>query len=206
MGRHRFALAKFVAAAVWWALLAVAVLAEAFVVGLVLALPGFSTGGLALGAARNALLAAAIACLLAPVVAWIVTLSRAYMAPLGFALAMLVLGDLFSKTGWAAWFPWSIVPLLIGAVGSHTESIASGSIVVVTVTFLVGIGATIVQLRYADNTVRHAAGMADWWCRCGGSSFGLCSGHRFLEWRGNGGPFRPREESQWMPRPKRTDG
>jgi ABC-type transport system involved in multi-copper enzyme maturation permease subunit len=151
VGRHWFALAKFVVAAVWWALLAVAVLAEAFVVGLALALPGFSTG-LALGAADNALLAAAIAYLLAPVVAWIVTLSRGYMAPLGFALAMLVLGDLFSKTGWAAWFPWSIVPLLIGAVGSHSESVASASIAVVAFTFLVGIGATIAQLRYADNT------------------------------------------------------
>jgi ABC-2 type transport system permease protein len=150
VGRHWFVLAKFVVAAVWWALLVLAVLVEALVLGFVIALPGFSTG-LALEAVGNALLAAGIAYLLAPIVAWIVTLSRGYLAPLGFALGMLAVGNLLSKTGWAAWFPWSIVPLIIGAVGSSAEAIAPGSIVVVALTFVLGVAATIAQVRYADN-------------------------------------------------------
>ena len=100
---------------------------------------------------RDALLAAAIAYLLAPVVAWIATLGRGYLPPLGFALAMLALGQVFSKTGWATWFPWSIVPLYIGAVGQRVTTVAPGSLVVVALTFLAGIAATIAQLRYADN-------------------------------------------------------
>jgi ABC-2 type transport system permease protein len=76
---------------------------------------------------------------------------RGYMPPLGFALAMLVLGDIFSHTGWAAWFPWSIVPLFIGAVGHRVTTVAPGSIAVVALTFLAGIAATIAQMRYADN-------------------------------------------------------
>ena len=151
VGRHWFALAKFVVAAVWWVVLVVAVLAEALAIGWALGLPGFSTA-LAVGAVRNALLAAAIAYLLAPVVAWIATLGRGYMPPLGFALAMLALGQVFSKTGWAMWFPWSIVPLYIGAVGQPVTTVAPGSIAVVALTFLAGIAATIAQLRYADNT------------------------------------------------------
>ena len=125
VGRHWFALAKLVVVAVWWVLLVVAVLVEAFAIGLALGLPGFSAA-LAVGTVRDALLAAAVAYLLAPVVAWIATLGRGYMPPLGFALAMLALGQVFSKTGWATWFPWSIVPLYIGTVGQRVGNTRAG--------------------------------------------------------------------------------
>lgn len=151
VGRHWFVLAKLVVAAVWWVVVVAAVLTEAFVVGCALRLPGFSVA-LALRALHDALLAAAVAYLLVPVVAWIVTLGRGYMPPLGFALAMLALGQVFSKTGWATWFPWSVVPLFIGTVGRPVQTLPPGSFVVVTLTFLAGVAATIAQLRYADNT------------------------------------------------------
>jgi ABC-2 type transport system permease protein len=150
VGRHWFALAKLLVAAAWWAVLVVAVVAEAFALGLLLGLPNFSTA-LAVQAVRDALVAAAIAYLLAPVVAWIALLGRGYMPPLGFALAMLALGQVLSKTGWAAWFPWSIIPLWIGSVGQPATTLAPASLAVVAVTFLAGVGATIAQLRYADN-------------------------------------------------------
>jgi ABC-type transport system involved in multi-copper enzyme maturation permease subunit len=150
VGRHWFALAKLVVVAVWWALLVAAVLAEGFVLGAVLALPGFSAS-LAVTAVRDALLAAAIAYLLAPVVAWIAMLGRGYLPPLGFALAMLAVGDVLSHTGWAAWFPWSIVPLLIGAIGKPAAAISPASLAVVALTFVAGVAATIAQLRWADN-------------------------------------------------------
>ena len=150
VGRHWFVLAKLVVAAVWWAILVLAVLAEGFALGAALALPDFSAT-LAVSAVHDALLAAAIAYLLAPAVAWIAMLGRGYLPPLGFALAMLALGDVFSHTGWAAWFPWSIVPLFIGAIGQRATAIAPGSLVVVALTFFAGIAATIAQLRWADN-------------------------------------------------------
>jgi ABC-2 type transport system permease protein len=151
VARHWFVLAKLVVAAIWWILLAIAVLAEAFVVGLALRLPDFSAG-LATSTIGHALLAAGIAYLLAPIVAWIAALGRGYLAPLGFALGMLVLGNLFSKTGWALWFPWSIVSSLVGSLGSSAGEPAVGSLIVVAFTFALGIAATIAQLRYADNT------------------------------------------------------
>ena len=106
---------------------------------------------LAVTAVHDALLAAAIAYLLVPVVAWIAMLGRGYLPPLGFALAMLALGNVFSHTGWAAWFPWSIVPLFIGSIGEPSTTIATSGLVVVALTFLAGIAATIAQLRWADN-------------------------------------------------------
>ncbi len=151
VGRHWFVLAKLIVAAVWWTLLVVAVLAEALAIGALLGLPGFSAA-LALKALHDALLAAGVAYLLSPVVAWIAAVGRGYMPPLGFALAMLALGQVFSKTGWATWFPWSIVPLFIGTVGRPVQALPPGSLIVVALTFLAGIAAAIAQLRWADNT------------------------------------------------------
>jgi ABC-type transport system involved in multi-copper enzyme maturation permease subunit len=151
VGRHSFVLAKLVVAAVWWFALAVAVVAESLVVGLALALPGFSAA-LVAGIVRNALLAAAISYLLVPVIAWITTAGRGYMPPLAFALVMMGLGNLFGKTGWAEWFPWSIVPSLIGMVGQPAQAVPAASYVALTLTFVLGVAATVLQLRYADNS------------------------------------------------------
>lgn len=150
VGRHWFAIAKLVVASVWWFAIVAVVLVEAIVVGLALGLPGLSIE-LVLGMVGNTLLAASISFLLAPMVAWIATASRGYLAPLAFALAMMALGNLFGHTGWAVWFPWSIVPLLIGSVGKPMATLPPASFVVLALTFVVGTAATILQLRYADN-------------------------------------------------------
>ena len=99
----------------------------------------------------NALLAASISFLLVPVVAWITTLGRGYMAPLAFAIMAMALGNLFGHTGWAQWFSWSIIPLLIGSVGQPVAGLPAGSYVVLAATFLFGVAATIAQVRWADN-------------------------------------------------------
>lgn len=149
VARRTFVLAKFVVAATWWLVLVAAVLGEAFVIGLLLGLPDLGPG-LAARAVRDALLAAGIAYLLAPVVAWITVWGQGYLAPLGFAMAMLVLGNVLAKTGWAPWFPWSIVPLLIGVVGQPAQTLPPGSFVVLALTFVVSIAATIWRFTYAD--------------------------------------------------------
>ena len=75
---------------------------------------------------------------------------RGYMGPLAFAIVGMGLGNLFGKTGWAEWFPWSIVPLMIGMVG-QPQTLPAGSYAVLAVTFVAGIVATIAQIRFADN-------------------------------------------------------
>lgn len=150
VGRHWFVVAKLVVAAVWWLVVVVVVLAESFAIGAALGLPGFSAS-LAMSAIGDALLAAGISYLLVPAVAWITVWGRGNVAPIGFALAMLALGNLFGKTGWAEWFPWSIVPLLVGMVSDPLQSLPAGSYIVLALTFAAGVVATIAQLRYADN-------------------------------------------------------
>lgn len=150
VGRHWFAVAKLVVSAVWWFAIVAVMLAEAVAIGFALGLPGFSAG-LLFEMAGNVFLAAGISYLLVPMVAWITVWGRGNMAPIGFALGMLLLGNVFGNTGWAVWFPWSIVPLLVGSVGAPVESLPVGSYVVVALTFIVGIVGTLVQLRFADN-------------------------------------------------------
>ncbi len=148
VGRHWFVIAKLIVALAWWLVLVVAVLAEALVIGFALGLPDFSAG-MALGAVGNAFLAAGISYLLVPVVAWITVTGRGYMPPLGFAIAMMALGNVFGKTGWSQWFPWSIVPTMVGMVG-QPQTLPAGSYVVLAFTFAAGVAATIAQLRLAD--------------------------------------------------------
>lgn len=150
VARHWFALAKLAVAAVWWMALVVIVLVEALGIGLAMGLPGFSAALAGTGIA-NVFLAAAISFLLAPVIAWIAVWSRGEVAPIAFSLVMLALGNLFGRTGWAEWFPYSIVPLLIGVVADPVDSLPAASYVVLTGTFAVGIAATVLQLRFADN-------------------------------------------------------
>jgi ABC-type transport system involved in multi-copper enzyme maturation permease subunit len=151
VGRHWFVVGKLVVTAAWWAILVVTVLAEALAIGFALGLPGFSTALLA-ASARDIALVAAFTFLLTPVVAWIATLGRGYLPPIGFAIVMLAFGDVFAHTGWAMWFPWSVVPLFAGTTGPRATSLPFSSYLVVVLTFVVGVAATIAQLRWGDET------------------------------------------------------
>lgn len=149
VARGWFVGAKLVVALAWWLVLSLAALAEGFLIGALLGLPGF-TADVALRTLAGVLLAASVSYLLAPVVAWITVWTRSYLAALGFALGMLLLGDLVGHTGWAPWFPWSIVPSVTGMVGA-SASVPWTSWLVLGLTTVAGVVGTVLQLRLADN-------------------------------------------------------
>lgn len=150
IARAWFAVGKLVVALSWWLLLALAALAEGLLIGAAMGLPGF-TAAVGWHAMTGVLVAATVSFLLVPVVAWITVWTRSYLAALGFAMGMLLLGDLIGHTGWAVWFPWSIVPILTGMVGSSAPVLSWGSYLVVGLTFAVGLAGTALHLRFADN-------------------------------------------------------
>jgi ABC-2 type transport system permease protein len=149
--RHSFVVAKLVVILVWFGLLTVLLIGEGLLVGTLLGLPGFSMP-LVVSSIGDILVAGLVGFLLVPVVAWIATLGRGYLAPIGFTLFMLVMGNVFGATGWGKWFPWSIVPMLAGIAGPRVEVLAPGSLGVVGLTFVAGVAATMWQWRHADNT------------------------------------------------------
>lgn len=149
--RESFVIAKLLVVALWFAVLVAAILVEAMAIGLALDLPGFSPGLLG-RTARDAALSAAMCFLLVPPVAWIATLGRGYLPPLGFAIVTFVLGNVFAATGWGKWFPYSIVPLYTGIAGPRVGLLEPGSYVVVLLLFAAGIAATMRQVLSADDT------------------------------------------------------
>ena len=151
VGRHWFVLGKLSVAALWWAVLVIAVAAEAITVAAALHLADYSSTILA-GGIRDMLLVAIVTFLLAPPVAWIAVWGRGYLPALGFTLFTMVLGVIVGHTGWGKWFPWSIAPLFTGAAGPRSEALAPGSLVVLLLTFVAATAATIAQVRWADNT------------------------------------------------------
>jgi ABC-2 type transport system permease protein len=148
--RDLFVWAKLVVVFVWYAAVMTLLVAENFVVGFALGLPGFSV---ALAVSSVAMIAAIVGMcfLLVSPTAWIATLGRGYLPPIGFAIITLALGNIFALTGWSVWFPWSIPPLFAGAAGKGAGELAAISLIALVVTFALGVAATIAQLRYADN-------------------------------------------------------
>jgi ABC-type transport system involved in multi-copper enzyme maturation permease subunit len=149
--RCLFLFAKLVVSAAWWIVLTAAVFSEMILCGAAMGLPDLSTH-LLIQAGRDLLFAAGAAYLLVPVIAWFSLLGKGYLPPLGFSFGMLALGNIIAKTGWAEWFPWSIVPMLVGSVGKPETSISPGSWAVLAVTFAAGVAAAALQLSHADNT------------------------------------------------------
>jgi len=148
--RAWFPLAKMVVVLVWCALLTTVLVALGFAVGFALRLPGFSAS-LALAFVRDITLTALLGVVLMPPIAWFAALGKGYMAPLGFALLSLLLGNVVGVTGWAKWFPWSIVPLFAGVAGPRAELLAPASVLIVIATGGIGLAATIRYITYADN-------------------------------------------------------
>jgi hypothetical protein len=89
-------------------------------------------------------------CLLVPPVAWVATLGRGYLPPLGFAIFTLVLGNVFAATGWGKWFPYAIVPLYTGIAGPRVSVLEPGSYAILLLLFATGVAATVWQVRSAD--------------------------------------------------------
>lgn len=142
--------AKFAVLAAWWLALVTIILLEAAALAALLNLPGLSPSVLG-SAVVHLFLIALIVLLLTSVVAWISVLGRGYLLPLGFAMAMLVLGNVLGATGWGKWFPWTIAPLLAGVAGPPAETLSSGSLAVVAATGVMGGIAAVTQITRRDS-------------------------------------------------------
>ncbi len=146
VGRGWFVVGKLVVAAVWWAVLVVLVVVEGMLLGAALNLPGRTPAALAQTAGTVAA-AAALSFLAAPFAAWVAVATRGALGAVAFAFGTLLLGDLFSHTGWGAWTPWSIVLSASADLGT----LAWQSVAVLLVAFGLGCAVTVLQLEYADN-------------------------------------------------------
>lgn len=132
-------------------LLSVWVLLLALAIGALIGLDGGSAAVLRAGVFRLAITAGLTVLLTTPV-ALIASMTRGYMAPLGFAVLMLFLAQITAATGWGAWFPWSVPALYSGLAGPEGAALPAASYGLIVSVSAAGLVGTLAWWRLADHS------------------------------------------------------
>jgi ABC-2 type transport system permease protein len=146
--RREIVAAKLGVAAMWCLLIAVWMVGVAFAVGAVVGMPGLTCGAAApvLSASVRAVL---LALALLPVSAFVASVGRGYLLPIGWAFVTMLLTQFVGATGWSVWFPWSVV----ASSGIAGTQVLTGSILVTVLTGVMGVVATVLWWERSDQTV-----------------------------------------------------
>lgn len=143
--RSSILLAKFIVVSIWSAALTMVILTASLVMGAIIQLPGGTISVILQGS----LLLLVTACLAIAVVmpfAFFASAGRGYLLPLGLAVLTLMMANLVAVAGWADYFPWAVP----GIYAQGTASLPPVSFWIVFLTGLVGMIATYLWWKYAD--------------------------------------------------------
>ena len=103
VSRHWFVIAKLAVVLIWFGVMTLSYIAEGIMVCWFLDLPGYGPD-IVPSSVGNILLAGFVAWMLVPTVAWIAAIGRGYLAPMGFTIFMLILGNVFGPPAGASGF------------------------------------------------------------------------------------------------------
>jgi ABC-2 type transport system permease protein len=143
--RSAILLAKFVVFAVWSAGLTVVIFSVGLVMGVLIKLPAGSPGVFWQGTVVVAVVAGLTVALVLPF-AWVASVGRGYLLPVGVMLFTALLANLLVLAGWGEYFPWAIPGLL----SQGKSAVAPVSYSIVLLTGLAGMAATYLWWKLAD--------------------------------------------------------
>jgi ABC-2 type transport system permease protein len=143
--------AKSVVVATWCSGIAVWVLTLGIGIGLLIGLPGWSADS-ALHAVGTIALAALLTMFLQTTTAFFAGVGRGYIPPLAWAVLTIFLAQVMAVLGWGAWFPWAVPALVAGATGPEGEVATGSSLLIVALTAILGLVATLGWWQRADQT------------------------------------------------------
>jgi ABC-2 type transport system permease protein len=149
--REQIVLAKLMVISIWVFITSVWVYLAGLIIGNLVDIPGWTTA-LAQRSFADVLLTSAMTLLLMTPVAFIASMGRGYLPPLGWAVLTIFFSQIIAATGWGDWFPWSVPALYSGVVGPREEQLGFHSYVVLISTGLIGIALTFWWWRSADQT------------------------------------------------------
>ncbi len=141
--------AKLFVVTLWCAALTALATLLGLVTGAALGLPGWSTEALWQGLV-HIWGGAGLTLLIVLPLALLAGVGRGYLAPLGFAMLMLLLAQVIGATGRGAWFPWAVPALYAQVAGSAGGGLTAISFVIVAVTGAAGAAGTFAWWLYAD--------------------------------------------------------
>ncbi|HUZ16843.1 MAG TPA: ABC transporter permease [Spirochaetia bacterium] len=145
--------AKFVLCMAWCILLSAVLLVTALVTGWAATLPGWSPA-----AARQAVatfsVGAFLTILLSSPIAFAASASRGVLLPIAVVILLLIVTQLLGMgiPGIMPYFPWAIPAVYSGAAGSALPAASPVSLLILILTFALGVGATTVWWKAADQT------------------------------------------------------
>jgi ABC-2 type transport system permease protein len=145
--RASILLAKFILVALWSIAVTVLIFTIGLALGALIALPGGSPGVLLHGSGL-AMLTAAMAIMVASPFAFLASVGRGYLLPIGAAVLVMMMTNLVVIIGWGAYFPWARP--VIYAQGKSPLEPASYAIVVLT--GLCGLAITYLWWKVADQS------------------------------------------------------
>lgn len=141
--------AKFLITFLWCILLALFIFALGMIVGKVIDIPGWSIQVVSFGLSVY-VACAVLTILLSTPVAFIASVGRGYISPLGFVVFTLVLAQIVAATGYGQYFPWSVPALASGVAGEESAALGVISFIIVLMTSIAGLTSTAFWWKYAD--------------------------------------------------------
>ena len=149
--REKIVTAKLLIISVWVLVTTIWIYLIGLLAGSLIDIPGW-TRQLAWQSFSDVLATAAMTLLLMTPVAFIASLGRGYLPPLGWAVLTIFFSQIIAATGWGDWFPWSVPALFSGVVGPRSEQLGIHSYLLVLLTGMLGLMATFWYWLNADQT------------------------------------------------------
>jgi ABC-2 type transport system permease protein len=149
--REQIVTAKLIVISIWVLITSIWVYGAGLVIGNLVDIPGW-TNALAWRSFSDVLLTAGMTLLLMTPVAFIASMGRGYLPPLGWAVLTIFFSQIIAATGWGDWFPWSVPALFSGVVGPRQEQLGLHSYVLVILAGATGLALTFWWWRSADQT------------------------------------------------------
>jgi ABC-2 type transport system permease protein len=149
--REKIVTAKLIVVAAWVFATTLWIYLIGLLVGNLVDIPGWAIQ-LAWESFRDVLLTATMTLLLMAPVAFIASMGRGYLPPLGWAVLTIFFSQIVAATGWGDWFPWSVPALFSGVVGPRAEQLGLHSYLLVILTGMIGLVGTFWWWLNADQT------------------------------------------------------
>lgn len=147
--RSGIVLAKFSLIILWSAALALFIYLVGLGVAMLVALPPVSAELFWQGTS-SIVISAFLTILLIPPIAFFASAGRGYLPPMGAAILFVVLAQIIAAAGWGEYFPWSIPALYAGMAGEGYANLGLISFLIVLLTSIGGLVATLVWWETAD--------------------------------------------------------
>jgi ABC-2 type transport system permease protein len=148
ISRVSIVISKFITTVIWCTLLFLIAFLSAILIGHIIYLNDWSIN-LMFSSLLILFNSALMAILLTTFVAFIASCTKGYLAPIGFIVLVLVLGNLIAGLGYIQFYPWGI-PMLYASKELVGEHIGVISIILPFVIGLIGFVATYIWWRYVD--------------------------------------------------------